>query len=104
MDLHNFKLKNSDFNSFLSFLVRLFLFVFSPHVRESGKFLLMESGIREILACGIWNPGNFCWWNLGSGKFLLKESGIREIFAWNPEYWGLDSGIHFKESGIPLTI
>ena len=35
----------------------------SLHVRESGKFLLMETGIQEKLECGIWNPG-----------------------LWNPEY------------------
>ena len=91
----------------------------------------MESGIREIFAggnwdpgnsclrnpesCGIWNPEDSCLWNLEPGKFLLVESGTREILAcgiwnprnscmWNPEYWALDSGIHFKESGIPLTI
>ena len=75
----------------------------------------LESGIREIFSCGIWNPVNSCLWNLEFEKFLLVESGIREILAcgirnprnsclWNPEYWALDSGIHFKESGIPLTI
>ena len=54
----------------------------------------MESGIREILACGIGNPRNSCLWNPESEKFLLA----------GPEYWALDSGIHFKEPGIPLTI
>ena len=54
---------------------------------ESGKFLLVESGIWEIFAREIRNPGNFCLWNPESGKFLLLESGIQ-----------------LKESGIPLTI
>ena len=36
----------------------------SLHVRESEKFLLMETGIREKYACGIWNLG---LWNPESG-------------------------------------
>ena len=63
---------------------------------ESGKFLLVKSGIQEIFACGIRNPGNFCSWNPESAKFYLVESGIPKIFArgirnpekfcsWNPE-------------------
>ena len=35
----------------------------SPHVKESGKFFHLESGILESFACGIRNPG-----------------------PWNPEY------------------
>ena len=36
----------------------------SPHVRESGlqnpgKFLLVDSRIREISVCGLRNPGKF---------------------------------------------
>ena len=61
---------------------------------ESGKFLLVESGIWEIFAREIRNPGNFCLWNPESGKFLLLES----------ESLALESGIQLKESGIPLTI
>ena len=34
-------------------------------------------------------------------KFLLVESGIWEFFF--VESWALESGIQFKESGIPLT-
>ena len=35
-----------------------------PNVRESGKILLVESGIRENVSYGIWN------------EFLALESGI----------------------------
>ena len=61
---------------------------------ESGKFLLVQSGIQEIFACTIQNRWNFCLYNPESRKFLLVQSGIRKIFActirnpgfWNPEY------------------
>ena len=49
----------------------------SPHVRDSG--------IREIFACGIWNPGKF--------------NGL-----WNLESWALESGLQLKQSGILLMI
>ena len=45
----------------------------SPHVRESGKFLLVESGIQENFTCGIWNPGQ-----------------------WNPEYGSKNPESHYK--------
>ena len=50
-------------------------------IPESGKFLLVESRIREIFACGIQNTRNFCLSNPESGKSLLVEFRIREIFA-----------------------
>ena len=61
---------------------------------ESGKFLLVQSGIQEIFACTIRNPGNFLLYNPESRKFLLVQSGIGKSFAygirnprfWNPEY------------------
>ena len=46
--------------------------------------LVRDTGIRDIFACGIRNPGRF---ELG----ILKS-------------WALESGIYLKESGIPLTI
>ena len=48
-----------------------------PHGRDSG--------IREIFACGIRNPGKF--------------NGL-----WNLESWALESGLQLKQSGILLTI
>ena len=71
---------------------------------ESGKILLVESGIRENFACWFQNPGKVCLWNLESEKVLLVASGIRENFAcgipnlgnfslWNPEFWALEFGI-----------
>ena len=69
-----------------------------PHVRESG----------------LWNPGNFCLWNLELSRILLVESGIQNTAQaiqnptndWNPvpvaktgvQY--LESGIHGVESAI----
>ena len=55
------------------------------------KFLLVKSGIREIFACGIRNPGNLCSWNPESGKFLLVES----------ESLALESEIQLKVSRNP---
>ena len=43
-----------------------------------------DSGVHEIVACGIRNLGHFCLWNQGS--------------------WALESRIKLKESGIPLKI
>ena len=40
--------------------------------------------------------------NLDSG--ILVESGIHEILPPESNSWALESGIQFKESGIPLTI
>ena len=40
----------------------------------------VDSGVLQIFACGVWDLGIF--------------------FA---ESWALESGIQFKESGIPLT-
>ena len=68
-----------------------FVAILSPHVRDSG--------IWEIFACGILNPGNYCLWNPESAwNILLAESripgfGIRDtargiripINDWNPE-------------------
>ena len=82
---------------------------------ESGKTLLVKSGIRENFACGIRNPGKVCLWNPESGKSLPSESGIREIFAcgirnlgnfilWNPGSWALEFGSQLKKSGILVTI
>ena len=82
---------------------------------ESGKTLLVKSGIRENFACGIRNPGKVCLWNPESGKSLPSESGIREIFAcgirnprkfclWNPEsgkFYLVESG--FLGFGIRIT-
>ena len=42
--------------------------------------------------------------NPESGKFLFVESRIRIFCMRNLETWGLESGIQFKEYGIPLTI
>ena len=58
--------------------IRLLSYFFNtwPHVRDTG--------IRDIFACGIRNPGRFELGNLKS--------------------WALESGIHLKESEIPLTI
>ena len=91
-----------------------FLFLFSPHVRESGFwnpgnfcFGIRNPGlsIPEYSSKNptnnwnpestfhwqrIPNPGNFCWWNPEYSKFLL----------WKPESWAL----RLKESGISLTI
>ena len=53
-----------------------FLDFISPHV--------MESGIRDVFACGIRDPGY--------SQF------------WNPQSWTLDSRMQYKESGIPLMI
>ena len=39
-----------------------------------------DSGIHDIFACGIWNPGNF------------------EL--WNPEFWALKSGKQLKKSTL----
>ena len=44
----------------------------------------LDSEIREIFACAIWNLENFS--------------------LWNPESWALESGINLKESEIPLMI
>ena len=44
----------------------------------------MDSGKREIFACGIRNPRTFC--------------------SLDPESWALESGIQLKESGISLMI
>ena len=50
----------------------------SPHsVRDP------DSEMREIFVLGIRNPGKFCLRNL--------------------ESWALESGVKFKESGIPVT-
>ena len=61
--------------------------------RESGKFLLVVSGIHEIFTCGIWNPG-------------LQEFGIPpRIGIWNqvPGIRNPQHGIQKpKLSSIPL--
>ena len=58
--------------------IRLLSYFFNrwPHVRDTG--------IRDIFACGIRNPGRFEMGDLKS--------------------WALESGIQLKESGILLTI
>ena len=47
---------------------------------ESGKVLLVKSGIRKIFAREIRNPGNFCLWNpnpwLWNQKYSLRYQGI----------------------------
>ena len=48
------------------------------HLQNKCHLFERECRFRNI------NPGNFCFWN--------------------PESWTLESGIQFKESGIPLTI
>ena len=49
-----------------------FVAILSPHVRDSG--------IRKIFACGILNPGNYCWRNPESAwKILLAESRILDF-------------------------
>ena len=57
-----FFFKNRRVNVYLTFQKNMFL---SPNqltagFRNQGKFLLVESGILENLACGIQNPGH---WN-----------------------------------------
>ena len=54
---------------------------------ESGKTLLVKSGIRENFARGIRNPGKVCLQNPESGKFLLVESGIRENLLVESGIW-----------------
>ena len=61
---------------------------------ESGKILLVESGIREKFACGILNPGKFVCGIRNPGKVCL----------WHPESWSLEFGIQLKESEVLLTI
>ena len=51
----------------------------SPHIKESGKFLLPESWTQEIFTCGILNPGNSCFKNPESRKVLLVESGTLDF-------------------------
>ena len=81
-----------------------FLFLFSPHGRESGilGFGNRTTAQRILNPNNKWNPesifhwqrirnaGNFCWWNPEASKFLL----------WKPESWALE----LKESRISLTI
>ena len=63
-------------------------------IPESGKFLLVESGIREKFAFGIWNPEKFACGIRNQGKVCM----------WNPESWALESVIQLKESGILFAI
>ena len=65
-------------------------------IPESGKFLLVESRIQEIVAWGIQIPGNFCLWNPQSQETFA--CGIR-----NPESSALRSVVQLKKSKIPLT-
>ena len=58
-----------------------------PHVRESGS--------RQILTIGIWNPQWFGIWN-------PLWYGIRNPEGWNPESKGLESRIQMLGSGIQV--
>ena len=63
-------------------------------VRNPESKTVLDSGIQEIFACGIQNPGNICgFWNLGLWNAEYKSR--------NPEshYW-LESGIQCLESWI----
>ena len=53
-------------------------------VRNPESKTVLDSGIQEIFACGIQNPGNICLWIL--------------------ESWALKRGIQIKESGTSLLI
>ena len=50
-------------------------------IPESGKFLPVESAIRDIFAYGIWNSSNYNVWNPES-KFHWQRL---ESSTWNPE-------------------
>ena len=77
----------------------------SPHIKESGKFLLPESWIQEIFASRILNPGKFCLcnpelWTLKSRK-RLKDSKVQvPIGIRDPSFTDKESGIQYLESGI----
>ena len=62
-----------------------------------------DSGVHEIVACGIRNLGHFCLWNQGSwaleSRIKLKESGI-QIPLTKSGMQFLESGIDSVESGI----
>ena len=34
----------------------------------------------------------------------MWDSESSKVLLWNQEFWGLESGVQLKESGIPLTI
>ena len=62
--------------------LKLYSSLFSRNFVEIERLLRnLQSGIRNLFAYGIWNPGKFC--------------------LWNPESWGLESRIQLHESGIP---
>ena len=68
---------------------------------ESGKLLLVQSWIREILTYGIRNPGKFCLWNPESWMRNTTQGIRNPTNDWNST--DLKSGIqNIRLSWIPL--
>ena len=100
-------------------------------IPESGKFLLVEPGIRKIFLCGIWNPGvrsiqpkfrpvrpgkvvhlkrcvfrNFSGWTEPVHRVL--DPSFRKFWSNGSRPWALKSGIlaaiiAIRNPEVPLT-